>query len=417
MIYKEARKASMDPAQEKLRQSKAAWNKDVSAFLNDVIHFKKLMNGWPSKYFKERSKIILPIPADPATIVNSLASQFQELAQRGSEIAQQQTQYSQSRRQKRTDQATQTLNKLDEKYGPTGPEVASPLTPIAPAPTGTDLTKQLGASWEDKYQLVAEGSNPFSRFFTTLTTPRAGFGAAAQKRRLRMDLLKAALKAYRGLGKLQVAVSKSGKESIVEAHKVSTLAWSEWKTVASHFNVYMSTARGLPPGPDPMPEHAPPEGENVSSQPTKAKVSPLPPEVKPVVSPPVATPPVVPPVAPEVVPPTKRTNPPIIDKEASAHQLESVSQAFLQKWLGRMRHQVIPGSSSGIRLQIFDLATNTRQQINEVMDLLEKDINVEQLESKISDISRQMNTIRTLIRALYTTEKPSKGPGLLDGMW
>ena len=125
----------------------------------------------------------------------------------------------------------------------------------------------------------------------------------------------------------------------------------------------------------------------------------------------------MPPVAPEVVPPTKRTNPPIIDKEASAHQLESVSQAFLQKWLGRMRHQVIPGSSSGIRLQIFDLATNTRQQINEVMDLLEKDINVEQLESKISDISRQMNTIRTLIRALYTTEKPSKGPGLLDGMW
>ena len=54
----------MDPAQEKLRQSKAAWNKSVSAFINDVIHFKKLMNGWPSKYFKERSKITLPIPAD-----------------------------------------------------------------------------------------------------------------------------------------------------------------------------------------------------------------------------------------------------------------------------------------------------------------------------------------------------------------
>src|SRR5271154_4044762 len=98
MISKVARKTSMDPAQEKLRQSKAAWNKEVSTFLNDVIHFKKLMNGWPSKYFKERSKITLPIPADPATIVNSLAGHFQDLAQQGAAIAAQQAQYSQGRR-------------------------------------------------------------------------------------------------------------------------------------------------------------------------------------------------------------------------------------------------------------------------------------------------------------------------------
>ena len=183
-------------------------------------------------------------------------------------LSQEQAQYSQSRRQKRTDQATQTLNKLDEKYGPTGPEVPSPMAPT-PAPTGSELTKQLGAAWEHKYELVSEGSNPFSRLLTRIKTPRVGFGAEAQKRRLRIDLLKAALKAYRALGKFQVQISKSGKESIVEAHKVSTLAWSEWKTVASHFNVYMSTARGLPLGQIQCRSMTPPEGENVSSQPTK----------------------------------------------------------------------------------------------------------------------------------------------------
>jgi hypothetical protein len=65
-MIKSARKPSSDPVQEKLRQSKAVWNKEVSIFVNDLIHCKKLMNGWPSKFHMEKSFIKEPIPADPS---------------------------------------------------------------------------------------------------------------------------------------------------------------------------------------------------------------------------------------------------------------------------------------------------------------------------------------------------------------
>lgn len=414
MISKEGRKTSMDPAQEKLRQSKAAWNKSVSAFINDVIHFKKLMNGWPSKYFKERSKITLPIPADAPTIVNSLASQFQELAQQGAALSQEQAQYSQTRRQKRTDQATQTLNKLDEKYGPTGPEVPSPIAPT-PAPTGSELTKQLGAAWEHKYELVSEGSNPFSRLLTRIKTPRVGFGAEAQKRRLRIDLLKAALKSYRALGKFQVQISKSSKDSVLAAYKDMQQAWNEWSTVSRYFNQFVNTIPDQMPRPEDMKDEIPGKEPDLSQQPPAPVVAPVPIEIK-------EQPPVKKPKKPEVVvepvltvPPEFRDKKPEEKVASASDQLEAVAQAFLQKWLGKTRHQLLPGKSSGLRLQIFELSTKARTNIDAVMDLLEKGLSIEDLGPKISEVSGQMNTIRSLMRSLHNTEKPMKGQTPLDG--
>ena len=49
-MNKEGRKQSADPIQEKLREHKAKWNKTVSEFIDNLIHLKKMMNGWPSKY-------------------------------------------------------------------------------------------------------------------------------------------------------------------------------------------------------------------------------------------------------------------------------------------------------------------------------------------------------------------------------
>src|SRR5574338_50285 len=104
MAVKTARKPSSDPVQEKLRQNKALWNKEVSTFVNDLIHLKKMMNGWPSKFHKERSRIVDPIPADPATIIGSLAGDFQEIAQKGNSIVQEQVNYAKNRRKKQPKQ-------------------------------------------------------------------------------------------------------------------------------------------------------------------------------------------------------------------------------------------------------------------------------------------------------------------------
>ena len=41
----DARKKSLDPIQEELREKKSVWNKEVSEFINNLIQFKKLING------------------------------------------------------------------------------------------------------------------------------------------------------------------------------------------------------------------------------------------------------------------------------------------------------------------------------------------------------------------------------------
>lgn len=414
-MIKEARKPSMDPAQEKLRQSKAAWNKEVSSFINDVIHVKKLLNGWPSKFYKERSKITFPVPVDAAGVLNNLASKFQELSQEGVSIAQQQAEYSKSRRQKRTDQANQTLNKLDEKYGPTGPETPSPLAPTPPS--GSDLSKQL-ATWEQKYELVVEGSNPFSRFLARLTTPKAGFGPSAQKRRLRMDMLDAALKSYKALSKMQVFITKSSKQSILDAYKAMQEGWSEWSVVSRNFNFYVNSTPDQPIRPEEMRDEPFPQGDEPDLRSSQPKVTPIVPPTtlpkaevelpKPVVKKQVNT-----------SPPLKDTEPPAGEQSAT-DQLEVVAQAFLKKWLGKTRHQILPGRSSGLRLQIFQLAESTRKNINKIMTLLEKGLNIEELGPLMSEISGQQNTMRSLMRSLHTTEKGPPGKGktsVLDGIF
>ena len=391
-MIKEARKPSADPTQEKLRQNKAVWNKDVSAFLNDVIHIKKLMNGWPSKFYKERSKIVQPIPGDPGTILGSLANDFQELAQRGTAIVAQQAEYSKNRRQSQP--------KAPTEQGP-----ATPATPAAPTPpNGADLSKQL-AAWEQKYELVSEGSNPVSRFITRLRTPQMGFGDAAQKRRLRMDMLKAAAKSYKALSKMQIHVTKSSKASVVDAYKAMQISWNEWSIVSRNFTAIVNSMPDQPPRVEEMRDEPPPGVE-----PDLPVVKEVAPEIAKVPEPaPVKIKPLVEDMEPPLVETPK-------NKKAS-EQLEVVAQAFLKKWLGRTRHQILPTKSSGLRLQIYQVGDKTRKNINNVMDLLEKGLDIQQLGPKISEVSANINSLRSLMRSLHNTEKPTKGPSTLDGIF
>jgi len=94
-MNKLARSKSKDPKQENLRAKKATWNAEVSAFIDDMIHFKKWLNGWNNKFFTEKSKITSEIPNNPVTVMNGLLIKFNDLANEGLNIVNEQKTYSQ----------------------------------------------------------------------------------------------------------------------------------------------------------------------------------------------------------------------------------------------------------------------------------------------------------------------------------
>jgi hypothetical protein len=513
-MLKSARDTTPDPIQMKLRQNKKLWNKDVSTFINDLIHFKKTLNGSPSKFFQEKGNIKNPIPADPATIIGVLASDFQEIVQKGNAIIEEQINYSKNRR----------------KSQPGFPDApATPATPAAPPvtpPVTPDLSKQL-AAFESKYEMVAEGSNFLSRFIARLTSPTIGFSRAADIRRARMSLLDASVKAYKDLEKLQVTVVKSSKDSIHESNKILHDVWNNWTLVSRGFNAYKQT---LPPVVEDAGGEIPPSQDRVEEK-TKEKKKALQKAEEPEEQLPDdpnapapgdydhEKPPGGPPTQPSdtseirnmmsgaaaaisdyaknyqklnsddmggydgllesaitkfryvkgpfkpaaakviideyshviqnlnrslgtngttmadifkqlktkevakkvvptpIVPDANKTL--VAPVQASA-QLESVAQAFLKKWVGKTLHKLNPfDKTSGARISIYDMADNTRTLLNQIMDSLEKGMNVDELGQLISETNKSMTSLRGLMRSLHLsnpTPKDNKNMGFLDRM-
>ena len=402
-MQKTARKPSSDPLQEKLRTDKATWNKEMSAFINDVIHLKKTMNGWPSKFYKERSRIGDPIPADPTTIIGSLAGDFQELAQKGNTIVQEQLNYSKNRKKRQMKQLNLPMTQQPPQ---TDAPKEEPKPPV-------DLTKQLSlplaaAKFEKKYGLVAEGSNPLTRLYTRVVTPTRGFSAGARTRRLRMDLLKAAITTYRDLGRLQVHIVGSGKDSATHAYKEMQKTWNDWTLVARGFNMFRNTQPGgsLVPSTDiennPELKSEKPEeqdklegGEDPLTDQPKSSPSGIP--TKNII------PPTSQPGSNQVVP--FGTKP---MQTAAAYQLEVTAQAFLKKWLGKTRHQLLPKTTSSYRMEIFKLAASARKNINRIMDHLEKGLDANTLHPMIIEVNKEMTSLRLLVRSVHFAEKPGE---------
>lgn len=476
-MLKQARKPSSDPAQEKLRQDKANWNKEVSSLINDIIHLKKTMNGWPSKFYQQRTRITDPIPADPATIIGSLAGDFQELSQRASSIVQEQLNYSKNRRQK---QVKQPGTPTPSAPAPSAPEAGAP--PAAPS-----LSQQLAAS-ADSYQLLAQGSNPVSRFFVKMLTPTRGGSEGARIRRFRMSLLGASAKTYKSLAKLQAAIVGSSKESSTVAHKQMQQTWNDWSLVTRGFSIYKSTmpAQALDQGGDvpapslDLPEEKQNELDKLETGTEKTPSSPQPfniPEMMALAKAAILdykralTRKVLWDSSSDSSPTLSKINEligrfttlpanlkgqwaksvvdayrelivelnqkhgtsggtlnqvaDILDAKAKAaippgvhmpkntsDQLEVVAQTFLKKWLGKARHQFMPKDTSSYRLEVYKLADSARGTINQIMDLLEKGMDVEALYPLITQVNKEMTSLRLLVRSIHFADKPNEVPPL-----
>jgi len=94
-----------------------------------------------------------------------------------------------------------------------------------------------------------------------------------------------------------------------------------------------------------------------------------------------------------------------------AKQVGTKKEAQLGRGLGRVRHQLLPGATSGQRLEIYNLITQVRKDLDAVMNLLEKGFDQEQLTMSVNQVNRGMTTLRTMIRALYHSEVPQKSTG------
>ena len=449
-------KPSMDPVQQKLRLAKKQWNKDVSAFIDDLIHYKKLTNGQPNKFFKERSTIKDPIPADPATILGTLLNDFQELSQRGHAIIDAQMQYSKTRRKKQ----------------PKAPAAPTPSgTPAVETPASPDLSKQL-AAFEMKYGLVAEASNPVSRFFTKLLNPGIGFGEAARIRKYRMSLLTLCAKMYKDMEKFQVEIVKSSNDSITKSYgMLNDKIWHNWDLIYKGLVTYKNNMPKEVPdagGPIEAPEEhekskeAPPAEPSAAPLPTAQEqekgVNVLLSKVKEIQSDYTksykalgaenvgnadtaleaalfkfmkAPGPMKPVAAQKVIQEyaallstlnqafgtTGATIADIANQKKqkmgsdSVEQLEKVAQDFLWKWLGKKRHQMSSNINSGYRLDLYKMADEVRSDLDRMMDSLEAGMNLEELLEISSGIHRQILAMKGLTRALHSSMPKPKGKG------
>lgn len=449
------KKTYRDPALNKIVQEKARWNREVSTLINDIIHFKKSMNGWPSKYYKERTRITQPAPIDLSGILGGLATKFQDLANEGNGIIQEQTEFARSRTKRQSERAQQ---RLEQRHGPTEGPAVTPA-PEAPKP---DLTQQiqkglaaaehdsplikLAAELEDKYTLEALASNPFSRFVTRLFNPKFGFGEGARVRRLRMTMLDYCVKSYKELKKLHKEIVKSGKGSIVNTHKMMSSVWNFWNAVNRLFATF-KTIR-----PQEVKDEGGPIADTERSKEKAAEKGQGATGVK------------VPPSSVAKLEDYRAAGPYLggISMTPSFHELNSVFESIqtasaenkpqlildsnfdalyekalrdlnselgtsgknfreimvqmqsrpvdktAQRQLGKLRHQLLPGATSGQRLEIYNLITQIRQGLNEVMDLLEKGFDQATLTSAIGRVNRDMVALRTMIRSLYYSEKPEE---------
>lgn len=98
-VRKTARKRSMDPAQEHLREQKHVWSKATSNFITRLIAFKRVLNGQRDQRVPlEPVKIQFPLPEGTGSVLNQLATEFEAIIGGWNSIIDEQKRYSGARR-------------------------------------------------------------------------------------------------------------------------------------------------------------------------------------------------------------------------------------------------------------------------------------------------------------------------------
>lgn len=433
-MQKTARKPSTDPAQEKLRQAKANWNKEVSEFISDLINSKKLLNGWPNKFYKERGRINNPIPADPATIIGALANDFQEIASKGNSIIQEQLNYVKTRKQKQTKKMDLPSGKTENK---------------------SDLSKQLslnlGASRD--YILIKEASNPLSRFFYRLLNPGIGFSSEkARMRRYRISLLESSLRIHKDLEIMQKDIVGYGPQSIF-------LAAQTLSKIEDNF-VFVSS--GLQSFKDSFPQGVVDAGGKIDVP--SEKIVPAESNKNDLPRPGVMNNPILQPgeaALQDIMSnidnfkgaagltnlkslakkfamgsekeklalldqflmtynqsinqicfnkgiPSQFSFAAILDEDLKKSEKEKKDplQVVAQNFLGKIRHQISPfDKTSAFRLDIYKMAANCRKITNSMLDSLQSNLDVDELQPLLDELADYLMRMKTLTQSITATLK------------
>ena len=437
-MKKTAVKTYKDPVMNKLIQSKSIWNKEVSAFINDLIHFKKMMNGSPSKFYTQRSSIVKPIPADPATIIGSLLGDFQEIVNKGNAIIQEQADFVATRNKRKGDQA---LDKLDKAHGPTEE------TP------GIDLAKQLTASdMVSDYYLISEASNPLTRFFHRLLMPSFGLSdEAARIRKYRISLLNAIINIFKDCKKLQSSIVESNAQSIFITSKILDKIEDNYIFILSGLQSFKDA---LPEGIDDAGGDIKIPSSDKKEEAAKIEKSPSS-ELKETKEPNVllaieaiqdimkykgnfprasglsnlfslsqkfskSSSDEKSKLADNLISEYKRVLmqlsadkriPPqnsleniwkLVNPAAAQENLQTVAQNILGKW----RHQISPfDKTSAFRLDVYNLGGESRKISDKIIEELQKDLDLDELEPLIKQLGGNLIKIRNLLRTLAATTK------------
>lgn len=414
MIVKEARKPSSDPVQEKLRQEKAAWNKETSAFVSALINFKKLMNGQPSKFFMQKSMIKNPIPSDPAMLIADLVDDFQSIVQKAKNITEHQLAYSKTRKKK---------------------QPQAPVGIPSETPPPADLTQQLtqglrAASLES--QLVVEASNPLSRFISKFRGSWFGDTPESRLHKYRKSLLKSTLELDKEFSKMEDEIIGSSPESIFIAARLLKKVGDRLAFLSGSVHSFqMGSERDQEPTQTDSPQilkaqdavqdflrhesnfkdlnlklkkelhdlhaqflrAAPTEKEKIAIQvlevyralldATGAKHGIVATDFRDLLN-------------------KIQDLPQEMPKEASL----MAQGSFLTKWLGKLKHKVSPfDKTSALRLDIYRLIGETRTLVDHMMNDLEKDLDLDAFQRSMTDIMEKVASMQELMTPLISTIK------------
>lgn len=384
-MQKIAGKPSSDPIQEQLRQAKKSWNKKVSEFIDDLIQYKKILNGAESKFHKEKSSIKNPIPADPTTIIGVLASDFQQIAQEANGIIHQQIDYSKNRRKSK---------------------------------------KELGLAHANQIiKLEKLASNKLTRFWNQLKNPISFDDDKKREKSYRLNMLNFCIDIEKDLKNLQNEILNSSAESIFVSSKIINKIEYILKALLKLVNLYAKSINffDIKTQKDPI-KQAPNQNKDFETI-TKIKEDLLknkdsfdftiPQELFDDIE-----------KFPNAEDKLKLFNQinsayneilNTLNKKFNTQEtsltnilLESslVSKAFLGKWLKRKKHQLNPfDKTTSARLDIDKEIQNCLEVIDNCMNSLEKEINVDFLFSTIENLNSILYKMKELLVPIQTSTK------------